>query len=138
VSLPYIDTSVIIRLLTGDDPEKQKRSQALFERVERAELTVAAPDTMIADAVFVLSSRRLYNLPREHVAALLTPLVRLAGFRVQNRRTVLMALQLYGSTKKLDFGDAMLAAAMRRSNADTIYSYDVDFERLSGLTRRAP
>lgn len=81
MSRPYIDTSVIIRLLTGDDPEKQKYSRMLFERVERGELQVVAPDTVIADAVFVLESRRLYNVPRQVIAALLTPIVRLPGFQ---------------------------------------------------------
>jgi predicted nucleic acid-binding protein len=138
MSRPYIDTSVIIRLLTGDDPEKQKHSQALFEQVERGEMMVAAPDTVVADAVFVLASRRLYNVPRQHIAALLTPLVRLPGFQVQNRRIVLAALQLYGTTDRLDFGDAMLAAAMGRNSSDMIYSYDQDFDRLPGITRREP
>jgi predicted nucleic acid-binding protein len=47
--------------------------------------------------------------------------------------TVLIALQIYGTTERLDFGDAMLAAAMGRSNSDTIYSYDRDFDRLPGI-----
>lgn len=62
MTYPYIDTDVIIRLLTGDDPQKQTAAKALFEQVERGTLTIAAPDTVIADAVFVLSSPRLYHL----------------------------------------------------------------------------
>ncbi len=75
--LPYLDTDVIIRLLTGDDPAKQAAASALFEHVEKGSLTIAAPDTVIADAVYVLTSPRLYNLSRAHVAALLTALIRL-------------------------------------------------------------
>ncbi len=112
MSLPYIDTSVIIRLLTGDDPEKQKDSQALFERIERSEVAAAAPDTVVADAVFVLASPRLYNLPRPHITALIAPIVRLPHFQVQNRGTVLTALQLYGTTEQLDFGDARYAKSI--------------------------
>jgi predicted nucleic acid-binding protein len=81
MSFPYIDTDVIIRLLTGDDPKKQEAASELFEQVERGQLTVAAPDTVIADAVFVLSSPRLYHVSREEVKELLTPLVRLPQFR---------------------------------------------------------
>src|SRR5690348_8452785 len=99
---PFVDTDVIIRLLTGDDPKRQAASRTLFERVERGELTVAAPDTVIADAVYVLSSKRLYHLPRAHVSGLLMPLVRLPQFRVKNRRDVLCALDLYANTN-LDF-----------------------------------
>jgi predicted nucleic acid-binding protein len=92
---------------------------------------------VIADAVFVLSSKRLYSLPRAQVAALLTPLVRLPRFRVQNRRSVLAALAIY-STTNLDFGDALIIAAMRGSGSRTLYSYDLGFDRISDIQRQQP
>lgn len=136
---PYVDTDVIIRLLTGDDPGKQQRAASLFEKVERGELVVAAPDTVIADAVFVLSSPRLYGLPREQVAALLSPLVRLPGFRVTGRRTVLRALAVYGHGPiKIDFGDAMVLASMQQSGSQSVYSFDADFDKFPGINRIEP
>jgi predicted nucleic acid-binding protein len=138
MSYPYIDTSVIIRLLTGDDPKKQARSRALFQQVEQGKISVATPATVIADAVYVLSSKRLYNRPREHVAALLSPLVRLPGFHVQGRRAVLAALQLYGTIASLDFGDALIAAAMLQARSPAVYAYDTDFDAVPGITRREP
>ena len=56
---PFVDTDVILRLLTGDDPTKQQAARVLFEQVEKGVLTLAAPDTVIADAVFVLASKLL-------------------------------------------------------------------------------
>ena len=76
----YIDTDVLIRHLTGDDQCKQARAADLFQAVAWGELVLAAPDTVIVDAVFVLSSPRLYHLSRARVSALLTPLVRLPAF----------------------------------------------------------
>jgi predicted nucleic acid-binding protein len=61
---PYVDTDVIIRLPTGDDPAKQQAARELFEQVEQGALTLAAPDTVIADAVFVLASKKWYNKSR--------------------------------------------------------------------------
>jgi len=138
MSEPLCDTSVLIRLIAGDDPDKQDHAIELFERVEAETLSLAAPDTVIADAVFVLTSKRLYNKTREEVAAKLTTLVRLPNFRVQNRHTVLHALRLFATASHLDFGDAMLAAMAQQSNASTIYSYDTDFDRISGVTRLEP
>lgn len=134
---PFIDTDVIIRFLTGDDPEKQVAAAALFERIEKGDLAVGAPDTVIADAVYVLSSRRLYNLARGEVRELLTPLVHLPNFRVQNRLSVLRALDLYGS-HKLDFGDTLIIASMEQQNSHILYSYDADFDRMQGITRQEP
>ena len=107
MAYPFIDTDVIIRFLTGDDPQKQASAAALFTRIEQGQLTVAAPVTVIADAVFVLHSSRLYNKSRADVQALLTALVGLPHFHVQQRWIVLRALDLYGSSHS-GFGDAML------------------------------
>ena len=134
---PFIDTDVIIRFLTGDDPVKQAAATALFEQVEQGLLTVQAPDTVIADAVYVLSSPRLYHLARSDVQQMLAALVRLPQFHVQNRLSVLQALDLYASTR-LDFGDALIIASMQQQGSQVLYSYDADFDRIEGITRREP
>jgi predicted nucleic acid-binding protein len=110
----------------------------LFQQVEQGKIAVAAPATVIADAVYVLSSPRLYSRPRAEVAALLTQLVRLPGFKVQGRGTVLSALHLYGTTPRLDFGDALIVAAMLQAKSPTVYAYDTDFDRIPGITRIEP
>ena len=92
---------------------------------------------MIADAVFVLASPRLYRLPRPQVQALLTPLVRMPHFRVQNRRMLLAALALFGSTR-LDFGDCCIIAHMQQAGGTAVYSFDRDFDTISGITRLEP
>jgi predicted nucleic acid-binding protein len=134
---PFIDTDVIIRLLTGDDPEKQAAATALFEQVEQGTLTVTAPDTVIADAVYVLSSPRLYHLARSEVRELLTALVHLPHFQVQNRLAISRALELYGSSK-LDFGDVLIIASMEQQHSQILYSHDADFDRFDGIIRQEP
>jgi predicted nucleic acid-binding protein len=129
---------VIIRLLTGDDPEKQARSRALFQQIEEGKLSAAAPATVIAEAVYVLASPHLYGHSRREVAELLTPLVKLPRFQVQGRRVVLAALQLYASNPRHDFSDALLAALARQAGTSTVYSYDTDFDRVPGIYRREP
>jgi predicted nucleic-acid-binding protein len=109
----FVDTDIIIRFITGDDPVKQGAAAALFRRVESGTVTLRAPDTVIADAVFVLSSRRLYGLSRERIRTELVTLLRYPAFRVHNRRLLIRALDIYAGTN-LDFGDAMIAATMER------------------------
>lgn len=135
--IPFVDTDVIIRLVTGDDLEKQERAAHLFQQVEAGALTIAAPDTVIADAVYVLASPSLYGLSRIEVAEILGALVRLTHFRVENRAVVLGALHRYAASR-LDFGDAMLLAAMQTQGSSDLYSYDTDFDRYPGVARREP
>lgn len=137
MTLPFIDTDVIIRFLTGDDPKKQAAAATLFEQIEQGLLTIAAPDTVIADAVFVLSSPRLYHIARSDIRDMLRRLVSFPHFRVENHLCVLRALDLYAATK-LDFGDTLIIASMEQQNSHLLYSFDRDFDRIQGITRREP
>jgi predicted nucleic acid-binding protein len=137
VTVPLVDTDVIVRLVAGDDLAKQAAAAALFQRVEEGTLTLAAPETVIADAVFVLSSPRLYHLSRTDAAAALTALVRLTHFHVRNRRQVLRALDLWGSTN-LGFGDAMIVAMTEEDASPFVYSFDAHFDRVPEVVRREP
>ncbi len=134
---PFLDTNVLIRLLTGDDPVKQAASRKLFEKVAEGSAVLVAPDTVIADAVFVLSSPRLYRLSRAQIQDFLTPLLRLPRFQVENRNILIAALDIYVSTN-LGFGDAVIVAAMRHDGATRVYSYDTDFDRFPDISRLEP
>ena len=134
---PFLDTDVVIRFVTGDNPEKQARAARLFEKVESGNLRVVMPLTVVADAVYVLNSARLYNRPRSEVANALTLWVKSRNVRVSNRRTVLRALELFG-TMNLDFGDCVIIASMEKARSDTVYSFDEDFDRIKGITRIEP
>jgi predicted nucleic acid-binding protein len=134
---PFVDTNILIRLLTGDDPEKQERAKHLFEHIERKELQVTARLTVIADTVYVLSSARFYNLPRSEIAALLRPLLRLPAFRIRQRELVLRALEFYEAFN-FDFTDAVIYAAMLHARSKVVYSFDEDFDELPEITRQEP
>lgn len=134
---PYVDTNIIIRLLTGDDERKRKDSKALFEKVSGGELILSAPDTAIADAVFVLSSPNLYHLPKTEIRDLLVPLLRYPNFKVENKQIVIQALDYYAD-KNIDFGDAMLVVLTQQSEEKSIYSYDEDFDKFPDIVRKEP
>src|SRR5205814_1485403 len=133
----FFDTNIIIRFLTGDDLKKQASAAALFEQIEKKEVTMYAPDSVICDAVFVLSSRKHYHKSREEIRELLFPLVSLENLKIANRRTLLRALDIY-ATHPIDFSDAFLKATMEADHAQMIYSYDTDFDRFSDITRNEP
>lgn len=134
---PLIDTDIIVRLLTGDDVEKQQRARALFKQIEAGEVTVMAPVTVIADCFYVLTAPSLYHLPKSEAVGLLRPILRLPHFRVVNRKLVLRALDLCVNAN-ISFGDGYIAATMEQTGSDTLYSFDRGFDRLRGITRLEP
>ncbi len=133
----YVDTDVILRLITHDDLKKQEAAAKLFEEVQKGGLTLFAPDTVIADAVYVLSSPRLYNLPRLEIRDVLVALLRLTNFKVDNKQAVMTALGFYASNK-IDFGDALLISLTAQTKAKEIYSHDRDFDKFTGIKRKEP
>lgn len=132
---PFVDTDILIRYITGDDAKKQAAAAALFERVSKGELILMAPDTVVSDAVFVLSSPKLYNLPRAEVRDLLSTLIKNPNFRVQNRSVLLKALVLYADCN-LDFGDVIILVTMGQTKSRVLYSFDHDFDRFTQIERR--
>jgi predicted nucleic acid-binding protein len=133
----FVDTDIIIRFVTGDDPAKQAAAAALFRQVQAGAAMLRAPDTVFADAVFVLGSRRLYGLSRERIRTELVTLLLYPQFKVHNRRRLIRALDIYAASN-LDFGDAMIAATMERRGNRELYSYDRDFDRLPAINRLEP
>ena len=137
MTIPFIDADVIVRLISGDDPDKQKAAVALFQRVERGALQLTTPVTTLADCLYVLCSPRLYNFSRSEAVARLLTLVQLPHFLVKDRRTVIRALELFASVN-IDFGDALIAASMVQNASTLVYSYDQHFDQLPGITRKTP
>jgi predicted nucleic acid-binding protein len=132
-----LDTDVIIRFLTGDDPEKQRRSGEFFHRVVTGETSVVVTLMAIADAVFVLTSRNLYGISRFDASEMLISLITHPGFVVEHKSRVIVALTIF-RTHDLDFGDAYTAATALEDDDPQVVSYDRDFDRITGISRVSP
>lgn len=123
-----LDTNVIIRYLTRDDEAKAERCLELLRRAERGEEELFLPEAILTEAVYVLSSPRLYDLPREKVRDLLAAVVSLRGVHMPDKGVCLEALELYGESD-LDFEDVLLVAHLRTLGVGALYSYDPHFDR---------
>lgn len=135
--MPFIDANVFIRYLTRDDPQKADACFDLFQRAKRDEVALVTIEAVIAEVVYVLSSKNLYALPRAKIRALLYPLLSLPGLKLVGRKTYLRALDVYASYK-IDFEDAVIVAQMERQEETDLYSYDRHFDQVPGITRIEP
>lgn len=133
----FIDTNIFLRHLTNDDPAKARRCFELFQKAKRNQISLTTSESVIAEVVYLLASKRVYNLAREEIVTRLRPLLSLPGLKVPYRNAFLRALEIY-ATYTIDFEDALSKAHMERQKISDIYSYDTDFDKLSGLTRIEP
>jgi uncharacterized protein len=135
--MQFVDANVFLRFLTRDDPVKAERVKELLERAERGEVALLTNESVIAELVFVLSSPRLYNLSRDRIRALLTPILSLKGLKLPQRAAFLRALDLYATTP-MDFVDALAIVQMEAGGVTEVYSYDEHFDLVSGIRRLEP
>lgn len=132
-----VDTNLIIRALTNDHPDHSARAQAFFQALLDGTSTATTVGEVIAEAVFVLASPRLYHLPRSQIEQQLSAIIRLPHLRLANKRLYVQALHLYATTPQLTFVDALLAATASY-RGEPIVSFDRGYDRVPGITRVEP
>ena len=133
----FLDTNILIRYLTQDDPEKTHACLALLQRIQAGEEATTS-EVVIAEVAFVLSSPRQYKLAHADVSARLRPVLLLRGLKVPNKRRVLRALDLYATYPQLDFEDCLTVAQIEQQGITTLMSYDRGFDRVPGINRQEP
>ena len=131
-----LDTNVIIRLITADDKIKQEKTARLFEKIKEGKVTAFIHDVIFAEIVFVLVSKKLYNLPKRKIQALLLPIVNLTNIKFNNKKKIKRALELFVKYD-LDFEDALIAAYAETKKIE-IFSFDRDFKKIPSITSKQP
>ena len=97
--MQFIDANIFIRYLTKDDPVKAAACYRLFEQAKNNQVDLTTSDAVIAEVVFVLSSKKLYNLSPQNVRIRLYPVLSLPGLKLPHRKQLLRALDLYSSNQ---------------------------------------
>ena len=130
---PFLDTNVILRHLLQDHTDLSPRAHAIMERVERGELTVRLSDIVVFETVFVL--QRVYRIPRDEIAGAVLRLLELPTIILPEKQQYRDVFAQYQSSGG-DFADCFHAVLMERLGLNEIISFDHDFDRLPGITRR--
>lgn len=131
-----LDTNVIIRLLTADDKTKQEKAARLFGKIKEGKVTAFVHDVIFAEIVFVLVSKKLYNLPKRKIQALLLPIVNLTNIKFKSKKRVKRALELFVKYD-IDFEDALIAADAENEKIEII-SFDKDFKKIPLIISKEP
>jgi predicted nucleic-acid-binding protein len=97
-----LDTNLVVRVLTADDPKQTQRAQALLERE-----TVWVSKTVLLETEWVL--RFSYELSPEKINAALTAFLGLPQVHAETPDTLALALAWHAGG--LDFADALHLAS---------------------------
>jgi predicted nucleic acid-binding protein len=134
----FIDTNVVIRVLTGDDTAKAEAAQQLLERLEDGTEEAFTSEAVVAEIFFVLTSPRQYGMGRADAAARVRPILAARGLYLDAKLVVQRAVAVYEAHSQLDFEDALSVAHMESRGIDQIVSYDRGFDSVEGVARIEP
>lgn len=123
MTLPVaLDTNLLVRLLTNDDPEQARRVADLIDDSSAC----FVPITVVLELEWVL--RGAYQLPREAIIRAFRGLNAIRQLHMEQEEQVLQALEAYA--KGLDFADAL--HLLRSEGCAALVSFDRAFVRKAG------
>jgi predicted nucleic acid-binding protein len=127
----FVDTSVLIRHLTGDPPAMAARATAYLENESELLLT----DLVVAETVYVLES--FYEAPREQVAEAMRSLIGFSSVITVDPALLLRTLEIY-ETDGIDFAESYLVACAESTGVNRVASFDRSIDRVGTIERVEP
>jgi predicted nucleic-acid-binding protein len=116
-----LDTNVLVRYLTQDDPLQSAQANAFIERTLSASAPGIIGHIVLCEVGWVLS--RAYGYAREQVADALGGLMTCREFRVESPDLAILALQDYRHGAA-DFSDYLLGRTHQRLGAAHTVTFD--------------
>ena len=115
-----LDTNVLIRLFTRDDPDQFRLAYKVLQSLTAEEPGwISLPNLMEID--WVLRSK--YGRDRGGVAKIVDDLLASSTVVVEQPKVVAHALSLY-RTSKADFGECLIVACARAAGCSKTFTFD--------------
>jgi predicted nucleic acid-binding protein len=122
-----VDTNVLVRLATRDDPRQLAAAEAFIE--PGAWVSVLA----LAEAAWVLGST--YDRDPRRISAALQMMLDHKQLFVQDYELVVAALELFHSRPALGFADCLLIETARSAGHLPFGTFDRDLAKVEGAVR---
>ena len=136
VKVAVIDTNVLIRYLTNDEPQKAKAVESLLNKASDGELRIFIPSIVIAELVWVLES--YYRMEAEGIAELVEAILSTPGVEVTDKGIIASALKLYRDNS-IDLIDAWIISFVKERDIKTIYTFDKKhYREIEGVETKVP
>lgn len=123
-----VDTNVVVRMLTNDDPAQATAAAALLENE-----IVFLPVSVVLETEWVLHS--VYGLDRKAVARSLRSFLGVPTVTAEAAGSIGQALSWYEDG--LDFADALHLASATEAGAERLATFDAKFRRDAEAQRSA-
>ena len=116
-----LDTNVLVRYITQDDPQQCAKVDALFENQLSQENSAVISKIVLSELTWVLS--HAYGYSREQIALVIQQMLITQEFVIEDSENAIKALQDYQSGKA-GFADYFLAQTHLAMGAKHTVSFD--------------
>lgn len=122
-----VDTNVLVRLLTRDDPEQAKRADAFVERGAWVSHVVLVETMWVLASVYALGARAIAKaaamlLEHEHLV-------------VQDAETVAAALGEFEARPSIGFSDCLIVQLAKKHGHVPVGTFDARLAKLEGAAK---
>ena len=125
-----VDTNVLVRLITRDDPRQAAAAEAF------AAAGAWVSHLVLAETVWVLDA--VHDLPAERIAAAVELLLQHESLTLQDADVVESALRNYRDRPSLGFSDYLVLEIARKAGHLPLGTFDKNLARLPGTERLGP
>ena len=122
-----VDTNVLVRLLTRDDPGQVAAAEAFVAR------GAWVSHVVLVEAVWVLVS--VYELEPRAVATAVEMLLNHRDLTLQDAEVVAAALEQYRAKPAVSFSDCLVLEVARKAGHLPLGTFDRDLAKLDGAQR---
>ena len=120
-----LDTNILVRYLTHDDPAQYAKAAALIDTVTNRGDHFVVNTAVLCELVWVLGTA--YDYSREEIARALEQIFSTAQFEIERLDDARQALLDFRSTKA-DFSDALIGRINRSLGAEHTVTFDRDLK----------
>lgn len=129
----FLETSIFIRLMTGDDKRKQQETIELIQYIENGKYFPYTSNIVFLEIFYVLS--KTYKFPKVSVIQDIVKLTQLRNMVIIENTDIKRAFELF-LLHKIKFSDCLISTQI--PNDITLITYDSDFSKLPHLKVATP
>jgi predicted nucleic-acid-binding protein len=116
-----LDTNLLVRFVTRDDPAQARRAKALFDRAEERGERFYVPLVVVAEFCWVL--RSAYDYPREEVLFALEQLGRMEILQFESEARVQELIRI-GRGERMELPDLLIGLSAREVGCESTLTFD--------------
>jgi predicted nucleic-acid-binding protein len=122
-----VDTNVLVRLLTRDDPKQVAAAETFVEK------GAWVSQLVLAEATWVLSAA--YDLTPRQIATAIDMLLNHQTLTLQDADCVATALELYRRKPALGFSDCLILEVAKKAGHVPLGTFDRSLSKVDGAER---